>query len=87
MGLNNDLSGIKVSINNSLFLPLENKKANSLLIFGNTINFFGRLYNDGNLALNEMNEHDRNHFFWLLQRLQQKTKIYIIGEAEEKDYL
>ena len=86
MGLNNYLSNIKVSINNSLILPLENKKANSLLIFGNTVNFFGRLDNDGNLALNEMNENDRNHFFWLVQRLQQKTKVYIIGEAEEKEY-
>ena len=86
MGLNNDLSGIKVSINNSLILPLENKKANSLLIFGNTINFFGQLDNDGNLALNEMNNNDQNHFFWLVQRLQQKTKVYIIGEAEEKEY-
>ena len=86
MGLNNDLSSIKVSVNNSLILPLENKKANSLLIFGNTINFFGRLDNDGNLALNEMNNNDRNHFFWLVQRLQQKTKVYIIGEVEEKEY-
>ena len=86
MGLNNDLSSIKVSVNNSLILPLENKKANSLLIFGNTINFFGRLDNDGNLALNEMNNNDRNHFFWLVKRLQQKTKVYIIGEAEEKEY-
>ena len=86
MGLNNDLSGIKVSVNNTLILPLDNKKANSLLIFGNTINFFGRLDNDGNPALNEMNDNDRNHFFWLAQRLQQKTKVYIIGEVEEKEY-
>lgn len=86
MGFNNDLSNIKVSVNNTLILPLENKKINSLLIFGNTINFFGRLDNNGNLALNEMNDNDRNHFFWLLDRCQQKTKIYIIGEVEEKEY-
>lgn len=86
MGLNNDLSLIKASLNNNLVFPLEDKKINSILIFGNTINFFGRLDNDGNIALCQMNENDRNHFFWLLKRLQQKTKIYIIGEIEEKEY-
>ena len=75
---------IKLKINHKVLFSLKDEKIKNLLIFGNTINFFGFFRDD--IDLMSMKDNDRVHFGWLLKRVKEGTKIYIIGEQEELDY-
>lgn len=82
-----DLANIKLKKNHSInFNFNRNDKVKKLLILGNTIHFFGFSENN-KLDLMSMNDNDRNHLMWLIYQLKtNKTEIYIIGEAEEKEH-
>ena len=80
------LEDIKLVPNHNVSFPFVNEKIKSLLIFGNTINFFGFVNNSCQLDLMTMNKNDQIHLLWLAQRVKEKTKILIIGEKEEIEY-
>jgi len=79
-----NVEDIKLKINHKVRFNFEDKKIKNLLIFGNTIRFFG--FFDKDINMMSMQDNDRTHLFWLLKRAKEGTKIYIIGEQEEIDY-
>ena len=84
--MNINFENIKLKANHKVVFNLPNEQAKNILIFGNTINFFGFFYEDGQIDLMSMNEHDRRHFIWLVSQVKNKANICIIGEQEELDY-
>ena len=84
--MNLNFENIKLKVNHKVVFDFPNEQAKNILIFGNTINFFGFFYEDGQIDLMSMNEHDRRHFIWLVSQVKNKANIYIIGEQEELDY-
>lgn len=84
--MNLNFENIKLKVNHKVVFDLPNEQAKNILIFGNTINFFGFFYKNGQIDLMSMNENDRRHFIWLVSQVKNKANIYIIGEQEELDY-
>lgn len=84
--MNLNFENIKLKVNHKVVFDLPNEQAKNILIFGNTINFFGFFYKNGQIDLMSMNENDRHHFIWLVSQVKNKANIYIIGEQEELDY-
>lgn len=84
--MNLNFENIKLKVNHKVVFDLPNEQTKNILIFGNTINFFGFFYKNGQIDLMSMNENDRHHFIWLVSQVKNKANIYIIGEQEEIDY-
>lgn len=80
-----DLSTVKLEYNHKVAFNLADDKVESILCFGDTVNFFG-FVNDGSLDIMHMNDNDRNHYLWLLKQVKQGAVVYVVGQEEEKEY-
>lgn len=71
--------------NNEVSFDFINEQVENILCFGDTINFFGFVKDNG-LDIMNMNDNDQIHYLWLLKQVKQGAIVYVVGQQEAENY-